>query len=210
VAAHPVGIARPPASRRLAVAVGRLRRHLVVGRAVRSRVAGGPIPAPHGLLGLLWLLWLLVGHGLGLLGLRLGLGLLARADAPGLLLVELPELVDLLVVVIPPAVGLLQARLNASRSTTSASPVATMVRRCALTARRLISGSRSFQSARIGAAMAIDEMPPARMPMISARAKSLSVSPPKMKSTTSGSSVVIEVMIDRFSTSWTEVLTISR
>ncbi len=48
---------------------------------------------------------------------------------------------------------------------------------------RLFSGSRSFQRAAIGAAMAIDDRPPARIPTIRAKAKSFSVSPPKKYST---------------------------
>ena len=58
--------------------------------------------------------------------------------------------------------------------------------------------------------MMIDEMPPARMPTSSAKAKSFRVSPPKKYRAPSGISVVSEVMIDRVSVSWTEVLTISR
>ena len=59
------------------------------------------------------------------------------------------------------------------------------------------SGSRSFQIVSSGAAMKIDEYAPEVTPTMSAKAKSLSVGPPKISSATIGSSVMNVVASDR-------------
>ena len=56
--------------------------------------------------------------------------------------------------------------------------------------------------------MKIVETAPTTIPTMIANAKSCSVAPPKMKSAMIGSSVIVEVTIDRFNTSETETLTI--
>jgi len=55
--------------------------------------------------------------------------------------------------------------------------------------------------------MKIVDTAPTTIPTMIAKAKSWSVAPPKMKSATIGSRVIVEVTIERFSTSETETLT---
>ena len=102
------------------------------------------------------------------------------------------------------------ARASTSTSTTSASAATTLAAlRAALCSRLRAARARAPSRARrCGAAMAIDDRPPERIPTSRANAKSFSVSPPKRYSTATGISVVSEVMIDRVSVSWTERLTI--
>ena len=56
--------------------------------------------------------------------------------------------------------------------------------------------------------MKIVDTAPTTIPTMIANAKSCSVAPPRMNSATIGSSVIIEVTIDRFSTSETETFAI--
>ena len=58
--------------------------------------------------------------------------------------------------------------------------------------------------------MKIVDTAPTTIPTMIANAKSCSVAPPKMKSAMIGSSVIVEVTIDRLSTSETDTLTIVR
>ena len=55
--------------------------------------------------------------------------------------------------------------------------------------------------------MKIVDTAPTMIPTMIANAKSWSVAPPKMNSATIGSSVIVEVTIDRFNTSDTETFT---
>ena len=75
---------------------------------------------------------------------------------------------------------------------------------------RFFSGSRSFQSAANGAAMAIDEMPPAQDADEQREGEVLEGLAAEEVQAAIGISVVSEVMIDRVSVSWIEGLTISR